>query len=182
MTYARLGKGQCPELCKRPGWRRISEFTFSAITIRPPCHLIKPAPGHGFEHLKVERNVTGQNLRFPWLSNYLQIHIRLTYHSLLILSASEFVWLSCEWWNLKSYVDVCSMWKTIPRFSLPWKGQRYMYTFLYTQINGSIHLCTHSTSLDTHLKKHNVLCADLMGSHGLSSQTLAKKRWDPTHP
>lgn len=30
------------------------------------------------------RNVTGQNLRFPWLFDYLQIHIRFTYHSPLI--------------------------------------------------------------------------------------------------
>lgn len=157
VTYARLGKGQCLELCKWPGCRRISEFPFSAITIRPHCHLIKPTPCLGFEHLKMERNVTGQNLRFPWLSDHLQIHIRLTYHSLLILSASEFVWLSCEWWNLKSYVDVCSMWKTTPRFSLHWKGQRYMDTFLYTQTDQSIHLCTHSTSLDTHLN-NTVYC------------------------
>lgn len=95
MTYARLGKGQCPELLAA---RLEADLRIhvSAITIRPPTIPNKPAPGHGFEHLKVERNVTGQNLRFPWLSNYLQIHIRLTYHSLLILSASEFVWLSCE--------------------------------------------------------------------------------------
>lgn len=31
---------------------------------RPPRHLIKPTPRLGFKHLKMERNVTGQNLRF----------------------------------------------------------------------------------------------------------------------
>lgn len=120
--------------------------------------------------------------QIPWafwlLANPHKAHISLSSH----LSASEFVLLSCEWWKLKSYVDMYSMWKTTPRFLLPWKGRRYTYTFLGTQTDLFVHLCTHSTSLDTRLKKHSVLWADLMGSHGLSSQTLAKKRWDPTHP
>lgn len=72
-----------------------------------------------------------------------------------------------------------SMWKTTPRFSA--ENARGTCPHSYTP-RLSVHLCTHSTSLDTRLKKCSVLCSDLMGSHRLSSQTLAKKRWDPTHP
>lgn len=69
------------------------------------------------------------------------------------------------------------MWKTTPRFSAL---RMYMYTFLYTQTIGPL---VHTLNITRHsFKKCSVLCTDLMGSHGLSSQTLAKKRWDPTHP
>lgn len=126
------------------------------ITISPPLHLIKPTPWPWFWTLNIwtfenekKCNVTGQNLRFPWLSDYLQIHIRLTYQSPLILSASEFVWLSCEWWNFKSYVDVCNMWKTTPRFSALERPE--VCAHILIQPNRPIRLlCTHSTSLDTH--------------------------------
>lgn len=70
-----------PQVARLEADLRIPVF---CITIRPPCHLIKPTPCLGFEHLKMERNVTGQNLRFPWRLDYLQIHIRFTYHSPLI--------------------------------------------------------------------------------------------------
>lgn len=120
----------------------------------PPSNKTNPVPWFWtlniwtFENEK-KCNVTGQNLRFPWLSDYLQIHIRLTYQSPLILSASEFVWLSCEWWNFKSYVDVCNMWKTTPRFSALERPE--VCAHILIQPNRPIRLlCTHSTSLDTH--------------------------------
>ena len=151
------------------------------ITIRPPHHLIKLAPCLSFEHLKMERNVTEQNLRFLGFLIPCKIYTRLTYHSPLVWSASEFVWLSREWWKRKSYVDMYSMWTTTPRFSLPWECQRYMYTFLCTQTD-SRSTCAPLNITRHSFKKCSILCTDLMGSHRLSSQTLAKKRWDPTHP
>lgn len=33
----RLGKGQCPELCKWPGWRLPSEFPLSALPSDNPA-------------------------------------------------------------------------------------------------------------------------------------------------
>lgn len=97
---------------------------------------------------KCDRSKSQIPFAFWLLANPHWAHISLSSH----LSASEFVWLSCEWWKLKSYVDMYSMWKTTPRFSLPWKGQRYMYTFLCTQTVLLARLCTHSTSLGIRLK------------------------------
>lgn len=126
---------------------------------------------------KCDRSKSQIPLAFWLLANPHTVHISLSSH----LSASEFVCLSGEWWKLKSYVDMYSMWKTTPRFTLPRRGQGYMYTFFCTQTGLLVHRCIHSASPATCLR-NSILCADLLGSHRLGSQTLAKKRWDPTHP
>lgn len=74
-----------------------------------------------------------------------------------------------------------SMWESTPRFSLPRNIQRPTYRLVDTQTDQSVHSCTYPTPLNTPLK-NSMLCTDLLGSHRLSSQSLAKERWDPTHP
>lgn len=180
MTYARLGEGQCAELCSgQAGGRRQSPHF--CITIRPPCHLMKPTPCLGFEHLKMERNVTGQNLRFPWRFDYLQIHIRLTYHSPLICQHLNLFGCRVSDENLKAMLICTACGTPLPGPLCPGKARAHVHILMYPnrRICALVHTLT-TTRLS--LKKHIVLCADLMGSHGLRPQTLAKKRRDPTHP
>lgn len=126
----------------------------------------------------MERNVTGQNLRFLGFL----ITCKSTQESrITLLSFCQHLNLfgccmSDE--NLKAMLICTACGKPLPG-SLLWEHQRYVYAFLYTQTIGPL---VHTLNITRHsLKKCSVLCTDLMGSHRLSSQTLAKKRWDPTH-
>lgn len=118
----------------------------SYITIRPPCHLVKPTPCLGLNIWKWKEMwqvKISDSLGFWLLTNPHKAHISLSSH----LSASEFVWLSCEWWKLKSYADTYSMWEPLPGSLCPGKARGAC-----TQADLSGHLCIHSASLDTRLR------------------------------
>lgn len=90
--------------------------------------------------------------QIPGLSDYLQIHIRLTYHPSPVFSASEFVWLSHEWWKLKSCADMYSMWKITPG-SL--RSERPRGTGTHSHTPRQTHW-----SLRAHLQPQQTLCLE----------------------
>lgn len=113
------------------------------ITIRPPCHLIKPTPCLGFEHSKMERNVTGQNLRFPSPFDYLQIHTGLTCHSPLICQHLNLFGCRVSDENLKAMLICTACGKPLPGSLCPGKA-RGTCTHSYAPKQSYLPACAHT--------------------------------------
>lgn len=84
------------------GRPRSSRFLYFHQTTLPSNKTNPMSWFRTFENgKKCDRSTSQIPLAFWLLANPHKAHISLSSH----LSASEFVWLSCEWWKLKSYVD-----------------------------------------------------------------------------
>lgn len=140
VTYPELGKDIVSDPKSGQAGGQYLRIPTLWVTMRPPCHLIKPMPCLGKEHLKRERNVTGQNFPFP---RFL-ITCKPTQGSYITLLSCQHPSFSSsrKWWKLRRYADMSSMWKTTPRFPPPWNIQRPMYMLLDTQTDRSVHSCT----------------------------------------